>query len=201
MAIYWVVVENEKQQHVLTKLFNAEFKEIVVTISNQTVRRRLHEIGFYGRVARKKPYVNKASRLKRLRYVKIYPNKDMDFWKHVIWSDESKFNMFGSDGKVIVWRVPREEFQRECTVPTVKHGGGNVKVWGCFAWNGMGNLVFIDGNLTGEMYKDILQNNLFQSAKKLQLNRQMVFQHDNDPKHTAHVVKSWFDQLGIERLI
>jgi transposase len=51
------------------------------------------------------------------------------------------------------------------------------------------------------MYKDILQNNLFQSAKKLQLNRQMVFQHDNDPKHTAHVVKSWFDKQGIERLI
>ena len=46
--------------------------------------------------------------------------------------DESKFNLFGSDGKVMVWRVSKEEFPPACTVPTVKHGGGNVKVWGCF---------------------------------------------------------------------
>ena len=79
----------------------------------------------------------------------MYENKDMDFWKRILWSDESKFNLFGTDGKVMVWREPREEFQPACTVPTVEHGGGNVKVWGCFAWNGIGNLAFIDGNMTG----------------------------------------------------
>ena len=40
----------------------------------------------------------------------MYENKDMDFWKRVLWSDESKFNLFGTDGKVMVWREPREEF-------------------------------------------------------------------------------------------
>ena len=59
-------------------------QEFDVTISNQTVRRRPYEIGFYGRVARKRPYVNKASRIKRLNYVKMYENKDMDFWKRVL---------------------------------------------------------------------------------------------------------------------
>ena len=165
-------------------------QEFGVTISNQTVRRRLYEIGFYGRVARKRPYVNKASRIKHLNYVKMYENKDMDFWKRVLWSDESKFNLFGTDGKVMVWRAPKEEFQPACTVPTVKHGGGNVKVWGCFAWNGVGNLAFIDGNMTGYMYNGILENNLFQSAVKLNLGKNIVFQHDNDPKHTAHIVKN-----------
>ena len=78
-------------------------QEIGITISSQTVRRRAHEAGLYGRVARKKPYVNKANRLKRLNYVKTYRDKEMSFWKHVLWSDESKYNLFGSDGKVIVW--------------------------------------------------------------------------------------------------
>ena len=63
----------------------------------------------------------------------------------------------------------------------MKHGGGSVNVWGCFAWNGVGNLVFIEGNMTGEMYKDILAQNLFQSSKKLRLGSSMVFQHDNEP--------------------
>ena len=46
----------------------------------------------------------------------------------------------------MVWRTPKEEYDKKCLVPTVKHGGGgNVKVWG---WNGAGNLVFIKGNMT-----------------------------------------------------
>ncbi|CAM4900557.1 unnamed protein product [Rotaria socialis] len=176
-------------------------KELGVIISNNTIRRRAHEIGLHGRVARKKPYVNKVNRLKRLNYVKMYRDESMVFWKQVLWSDESKYNLFGSDGKVMVWRTPTEEFNPRCTVPTVKHGGGNVKVWGCFAWNGVGNLIFVDGNMTGEMYKEILAENLFQSSKKLQLGKEMVFQHDNDPKHTSRVVKNWLDKQCVKRLI
>ena len=71
----------------------------------------------------------------------------------------------------------------------MKHGGGNIKVWGYFAWNGVGNLVFIEGNMKVEMYKSILDENLFQSSKKLQLGSGMVFQHSNDPKHTARIMK------------
>ena len=62
-------------------------QEIGITISSQTVRRRAHEARSYGCVARKKPYVNKANRLKRLNYVKTYRDKEMSFWKHVLWSD------------------------------------------------------------------------------------------------------------------
>ena len=117
-------------------------------------------------------------------------SKDMDFCERVLWSDESKFNLFGTDRRVMVWRAPKEEFQPAWTVPTVKHGGANVKIWGCLAWNGVRNLVFIDGNMTGYMYKDILENDLFQSALKLNLGKNIVFQHDNNPKHTVHIIKN-----------
>ena len=30
----------------------------------------------------------------------------------------------------------------------------------------VGNLVFMDGNMTGEVYRDILQRNLFESVKR-----------------------------------
>ena len=132
------MVENEKQRNVLIGLFKAKLKwidkmsassvlqkisqELGVIISNQTVRRRLHEIRFYELVASRRPYVNKANRIKRLNYAEMYENKDIDFWKRVLRSDESKFNLFGTDGKVMVWRAPKEEFQPACTMPTVKHG-------------------------------------------------------------------------------
>lgn len=174
--------------------------ELGISLSESTIRRRAHEIGLYGRVARKRPYVNKVNRLKRLHYAKTYREKPLGYWDRVFWSDETKFNLFGSDGKVMVWRTRKEEFDPSCTVPTVKHGGGNVKCWGCFSSSGVGNLVFIDGNMTGELYRDILQKNLFQSAKKLSLGKDFVFQHDNDPKHKSAIVTNWLNRERVDRI-
>ena len=66
----------------------------------------------------------------------------------------------------MVWRTPQEAFDSRCTVPTVKHGGGNVKCRGSFSSSGIGNLVFIDGKMPGEVDRDILHRNLFESVKK-----------------------------------
>ena len=51
-----------------------------ITISEQTVRRRLHEVGLFGCLARKKPYVNKANRAKGIVFAKTYPEKGPGFW-------------------------------------------------------------------------------------------------------------------------
>ncbi|GBN50637.1 Transposable element Tcb1 transposase [Araneus ventricosus] len=75
--------------------------------------------------------------------------------------------------------------------PTVKHGGGSVMAWGCMASTGVGNLVFIDGIMNHMVFLDILQNNLKENAKNLGLDENFIFQHDNDPKHTARNVEIW----------
>ena len=58
--------------------------ELNITISETTIRRRAHEIGLYGRVARKKPYLTKANRGKRLEYARTYREKPLRFWNNVI---------------------------------------------------------------------------------------------------------------------
>lgn len=164
-------------------------KELGVYVRANIVRNRLHEIGFNGRIARKKPFVNKINRGKRVVYAKMIMTKSFHYWKHVRRSDESKFNLFGSNGKTMVWRLTTEEYDPKCTVPTVKNNDGTVMVWGCFSRNGIRNLYFIEGTMDRFIYRQILQKNLLQSAKKLILKNSFVFQHDNDPKHTAGVVK------------
>ncbi len=57
----------------------------------------------------------------------------MDYRNHVLWSDETKINVFGSDGVKRVWRQPGEEYKDECVLPTVKHSGGSVMVWSCMS--------------------------------------------------------------------
>ena len=174
--------------------------ELGLTISESTIRRRLYEIGLNGRVARKKPYVNKDNRVQRLYYAKMYLEKPLGYWNEVLWSDETKFNLFGSDGKVMVWRTTKEEMEPKCTVPTVKRGGGSVMCWGCMLSAGVGKLAFIDGNMTREMHRRILENNLLDSVRMLSLGNGWIFQHDNDPKHRAAVVTTWLNGNNTERI-
>uniref|UniRef100_A0A9J8CT63 Uncharacterized protein n=1 Tax=Cyprinus carpio carpio TaxID=630221 RepID=A0A9J8CT63_CYPCA len=56
---------------------------------------------------------------------------------------------------------------------------------------GTGRLVRIEGKMNAAMYRDILDENLLQSALDLRLGRRFIFQQDNDPKHTAKITKEW----------
>ncbi len=68
--------------------------------------------------------------------------KVMDYWNLVLWSDETKINVFCSDGVKRVWRKPGEEYKDKCVLPTVKHGGGSVMDWGCMSAAGTGELLW-----------------------------------------------------------
>ncbi|GFS71129.1 transposable element Tcb1 transposase [Trichonephila clavipes] len=161
------------------------------SVSAETVRNVIRHAGYSSRVARKKPFISLQSQKKRLEFAKTHQLKTDNFWKKVIFSDKSKFNIFGSDGRRTVWRKPNTALDPKNLRPTVKHDGGSVMVWGCMASNGVGNLVFIDGIKDYKLYIDILDNNLKESAKKLDLDGNFIFQLDNDPKHTARNVKMW----------
>ncbi len=90
----------------------------------------------------------------------------------------SKINLFGKDGVKHVWRQPGEEYKDKCVLPTVKHGGGSVMVWGCISAAGTGELQLIGGTMNANMYCDILKQSMISSLQRL--GRRVVFQHDND---------------------
>lgn len=173
------------------KLTSEIQKETGKSCCTETVRRVLREHDFNGRVARKKPFINKKNQICRLSFAKEHVNKDFDYWNTVIFADESKFNIFGSDGMTYVWRKANTELQNKNLKATVKHGGGSVMVWACMSAAGVGNLVFIEGNMDKTMYLDILKNNLTQSAQKLGIEDNFRFYQDNDPKHKSHIVQTW----------
>ncbi len=120
----------------------------------------------------------------------------MDYWNHVLWSDETKINLFGSDGVKHVWRQPGEEYKDKCVLPTVKHGGGSVMVWGCMSPAGTGELQFIEGTMNANMYCDILKQSMIPSLRRL--GRRAVFQHDNDPKHTTKTTTALLKKLRVK---
>lgn len=48
--------------------------------------------------------------------------EDFGFWKDVIFTDESKFNIFASDGRTSVWLNPNDEINVKNLRSTVKYG-------------------------------------------------------------------------------
>ncbi len=54
--------------------------------------------------------------------------------------------------------------------------------------------------MDGVMYRGILANNLLPSVRALKMGRGWVFQHDNDPKHTARATKEWLHKKHVKVL-
>ena len=67
--------------------------------SASTIHRVLRSHDFHGRVPLKKPFVSLKNKSSRLAFATSHISKGPDFWNTVIFSDESKFNIFGSDGR------------------------------------------------------------------------------------------------------
>ncbi len=122
-------------------------------------------------------------------FAKDKQTKDMDYWNHVLWSDETKINLFGSDGVKRVaatrWGVQRQV----CLAYSQAWWWKCVMVWGCMSAAGTGELQFIEGTMNANMYCDIL---------KQRLSRRAVFQHDNDPKHTSKTTTALLNTLRVK---
>jgi transposase len=161
-----------------------------MNVSTFTIRRALKRQGMRAVVKKKKPLLRKVHRQQRKLFLKKYGNWSMKKWKRVIWSDETRFNVFGSDGRQYAWKKPGERLSDRLVSPTVKFNGGGIMVWGCMTYYGVGYLCRIDTTLDSKLYVDILNYELRKTIKWYRLKpRKVIFQHDNDPKHTAKITQ------------
>ncbi|KAK3514198.1 hypothetical protein QTP70_009439 [Hemibagrus guttatus] len=167
-------------------LQRAGTKVTKATISN-TLRRQ----GLKSCSARRVPLLKPVHVRARLKVAREHLDDPEEDWENVIWSDETKIELFGKNSTCRVWRRKNAELHPKNTIPTVKHGGGNIMLWGCFSAKGPGRLIRVKERMNGAMYREILSKNLLPSARVLKMKRGWVFQHDNDPKHTAQATKEW----------
>ena len=107
-------------------------QSLQLNVSSRTVCRRWNEAGLKNYLCLRKPLISNKNKKKRLKFAKKHINKPDTFWNNVIWSDESKFELFNAKKRKRVWRKPNEGLKDVCIQSTVKHGGGNVLVWEFF---------------------------------------------------------------------
>ncbi|CAB5373445.1 unnamed protein product [Rhizophagus irregularis] len=139
--------------------------------------------------------------LRKQGLVSRYRNWTIEDWHKVVWSDESKFMIFGSDGREWCWRDPNLPLKPQHVKPTVKFGGGSIMIWGCMGAFGVGKYCKIDGRMDGELYREILEEEFLGTLSECDLSvDDVIFQQDNDPKHTANKTYEWFKDNDVEIL-
>jgi len=99
-----------------------------------------------------------------------------------------------SDGIKWCWRRPHDRFLMKNAEGIIKHGGGSLMIWGCMTHQGVGDMCRIVGKMTSQSYYTILDENLKNSLNNFKRNtslgkKDIIFQHDNDPKHTSKIAK------------
>ena len=171
-------------------------------LSATTVCQHLKKTGMKAIVKSKHPLLSVKHCKACLNYAYAHKDWTVEDWKKVVWSDETKINRLGSDGCKWVWKKAGEGLSNRVVQGTVKFGGGSVMMWGCMTWQGIGYATKIDGRMDEDLYLQILKDELLETLQFYGLDPpDIIFQQDNDPKHTCKKVKEWLEEQDFRTMV
>ncbi len=81
-------------------------REMGESCRKSTITAALHQLGLYGRVARRKPLLSARHMKACMEFAKKHLKDSKMVTNKIIWSDETKIELFGLKSKRYVWRKP-----------------------------------------------------------------------------------------------
>lgn len=172
-----------------------------VRVSHTTVVRALKLLGFVAKLKKKKPFISDANQAARLKWARDRQHWTELDWSKVVFSDETRINIWGSDGVCYCWVRPGDPLQPHHLDLTVKHGGGGLMIWGCMTAKGLGYGCHVEESISSSVYQDILQDHLKSTMDYYGLETDdFIFQQDNAPCHVSRATRQWFEDNGFDVL-
>lgn len=195
---HFIVTSALRNRHLSGVHLQRRLREVRgVVISDSTVRRRLREQNLRPQKPATGPQLTTAHRQARLQFARNHLDWTIDQWASVLFSDESRMTLYGSDGRRNVMRRPGERYAQCCIRETVSYGGGSLMFWGGISLTARTDLVFIRrGALTAPRYiTEILEDHVVPFAGYIGENFELM--HDNARPHVARIVTQYLEEVGI----
>lgn len=169
-------------------------------ISTSTVKKRLVAAGLHSRTPKKAPVLTRRHVRARREYVNTYGAWNIQRWRRVMFSDESRFALRKCDGRVKVWRrrgTRHQHFQGK-----MAFGGGTLMFWGGIMFGRKTALVEIPppGGLTQRRYIDeVLVPHVL--PVKEAFGPGFILQQDNATAHVGRMSRAFLEENNVNLLV
>ena len=169
-------------------------RELRLRCSLATIKRRLREMHLDGRRSATKTFLTDTAKENRLKF----PNDHFDLdWKKVMFTDEVKIET-SAHGMNWVRRPPGSRYDPQYIREVNRQGRCTLMIWGGITYNGLLDIVVINGTLNKDNYiSDILIPKVLPYKEA---NDDMIYMHDGAAPHRAIIVREWLEDNGIEVL-
>ncbi|GBM03981.1 Transposable element Tcb1 transposase [Araneus ventricosus] len=169
-------------------------------ISRQIASRRLHEGGLFAR----RPVVcvplSPAHVRARLQWACEHRSFTTEKWGHVLFTDESRFNIQNDSRRAMIWREPGTRYRAPNIVTKDHNRVGGLLVWAWIATNGRTDLyVFAGGSVTAVRYRDDIQHPLVRPFIAI-MGTDAILMDDNARPHRARLVRSYLKSETIPQM-
>lgn len=164
-----------------------------VILSPVTARRVLDGLQYRSVKPRNVAMLTQKQKIARIEWCQKNLNRD---WSKVVFSDESFIQLQANTVKY--WTKKGQVYQKPRAKDRKK-----IMFWAAFCIKMKSKIEFIDGIMTGQVYMGILDSALKPllcqlNSKYTKTRGKYIFQHDNDPKHTCRIVKSYISDNSID---
>jgi len=168
-------------------------------IAASTVRKTALKHDLRARMPRYKPSLSKVQMEKRKIFAENFKDRDMSFWKNVLFSDEVAFQLFPHDRRFKVRRPKGCRNEPKYLLKSYPKQGGTLWFWGCINYNGHGSLILINGSLNADSYEAVLNEAIPETVRSLGLKEPYLLQ-DHAPHHETVRVQNALRDLGLRML-
>ncbi|KAK4516928.1 uncharacterized protein ATC70_000256 [Mucor velutinosus] len=125
------------------------------------IRKSLRRNGLKSRRKVKTKFVSKTNKQLRLAWAKKHRHLTIADWRRWMFSDETRINLWGSDGNSFYWTNGDRTMQPHQVKPQVQGNDGGVMFWSSITADGPGySTTIIDGSVNSDLYVDILKTSL-----------------------------------------
>ena len=126
----------------------------------------------------------------RLRWSRAHQRWRLREWEAVLFSNESRFILDHSNGRIMVYHSVGERYKDACFRQRRAFGGGSVMVWGGISAHGRTPMAIINGNRNAHRYlKEVVRPNMLLFVRGQR--RNMTFQQDNARPHVARLIMNF----------
>lgn len=175
-----------------------ELRKHNVTVSQSTICRRLRSVGLNSYRPLKFPRLEESHKAARLRWCRQHRSwTTPQRWRQVVFTDESRFCVRWTDGRIRVRRLRGTRLSEQAAVQWAERrggAGGSIMVWGGISWSHKSALVLVDGTLNGQQYRDKILEAVAIPFGLESVGPGFLLQDDNAPPHRCSLVNAFHEE-------